>query len=71
MATSSDDAQEMSRRLAREESIFGGTSSGGNVTAALRVAERLGPDATVVTLICDSGMKYLSTELYSSAEPPS
>jgi cysteine synthase A len=59
------DAQGMSRRLAREEAIFAGTSSGANVLAALRVAGRLGPDRTVVTLICDSGMKYLSTDLYS------
>jgi len=55
---------EMSRRLAREEAIFAGTSTGANLAAALRVAERLGPACTVVTVACDSGMKYLSTELY-------
>lgn len=60
----SDDAMAMSRRLAREEGIFAGTSSGGNVVAALRVAERLGPEATVVTLMVDSGFRYLSTGLY-------
>ncbi len=54
----------MSRRLAREEAIFAGASSGANVVAALRVAERLGPDTTVVTLIVDSGLRYLSTDLY-------
>ena len=54
----------MARRLAREEGLFAGTSSGANVVAALRVAERLGPDATVATIICDSGLRYLSTELY-------
>lgn len=64
---SSDDAMAMSRRLAREEGIFAGTSTGGNVIAALRVAERLGPDATVVTVIVDSGSRYLSTALYSTA----
>ncbi|MEZ4655421.1 MAG: cysteine synthase family protein [Candidatus Eisenbacteria bacterium] len=62
---STAEAMEMTRRLAREEAIFGGTSSGANVIAALRVAERIGPGGTVVTLICDSGLKYLSTELYT------
>ena len=60
------EAREMTRRLAREEALFGGTSSGANVAAALRVAERLGPGATVATLICDSGLKYLSTDLYAT-----
>ena len=55
----------MSRRLAREESLFAGTSTGGNVVAALRVAGRLGPEATVVTVMSDSGTKYLSTPLYN------
>jgi cysteine synthase A len=58
------DAKEMTRRLAREEALFAGTSSGANVIAAIRVAERLGPGATVVTLLCDSGLKYLSTDVY-------
>ena len=61
---SADEAMAMARRLAREEGLFAGTSSGANVVAALRVAERLGPDATVATIICDSGLRYLSTELY-------
>lgn len=65
MCVSTAEAVEMTRRLARDEAIFAGTSSGANVVAALRVAEELGPDRTVVTLICDSGLKYLSTELYS------
>ena len=59
-----EDAKEMTRRLAREEAIFGGTSSGANVMAALQVAERLGRGAKVVTLIADSGLKYLSTDVY-------
>jgi cysteine synthase A len=59
-----EEAMAMSRRLAREEALFAGASSGANVVAALRVAERLGPDATVVTLIVDSGLRYLSTDLY-------
>jgi cysteine synthase A len=58
------DAKEMARRLAREEALFAGTSSGANVIAALRVAERLGPDARLVTLMVDSGLKYLSTDVY-------
>lgn len=67
LAVSTDAAQEMTRRLAREEALFAGTSSGANVVAALRVAETLGPDATVATLLIDSGLKYLSTDLYRSA----
>jgi cysteine synthase len=61
---SSDDAKAMARRLAQEEGVFGGTSSGANVVAALRVAERLGSGATVATVIVDSGLRYLSTDLY-------
>jgi cysteine synthase A len=64
MPVKTDDAKEMTRRLAREEALFAGTSSGANVVAALRVAERLGADATVVTLMADSGLKYLSTDVY-------
>jgi cysteine synthase A len=54
----------MARRLAREEAIFAGTSSGANVIAALQVAERLGAGAKVVTLMADSGLKYLNTDVY-------
>ena len=61
---STDEAEAMARRLAREEAIFAGTSSGGNVVAAIRVAQRLGAGATVVTLVVDSGLKYLSTPVY-------
>lgn len=63
-AVSTEEAEAMARRLAREEAIFGGTSSGANVVAAIRAAERLGAGRTVVTLIVDSGLKYISTELY-------
>jgi cysteine synthase A len=59
-----DDAKDMARRLAREEALFAGTSSGANVVAAIQVAERLGPEAKVVTLMADSGLKYLSTDVY-------
>ncbi|MCP4415413.1 MAG: pyridoxal-phosphate dependent enzyme [Chloroflexi bacterium] len=63
---STEEAMEMARRLAREEAIFAGTSSGANVVIALRLAQRLRPNATIVTLIVDTGLKYLSTELYRS-----
>ena len=61
---STEEAKAMTRRLAREEGLFAGTSSGANVVAARRLAERLGPGARIVTLMADSGMKYLSTDLY-------
>jgi len=64
LAVKTDDAKEMARRLAREEGLFAGTSSGANVVAAIEVAERLGPAAKVVTLMADSGLKYLNTDVY-------
>ena len=64
---STQEAMATARRLARDEGIFAGTSTGGNVAVALRVAARLGPDHTVVTVAVDSGMKYLSTALYAHA----
>jgi len=54
-------ANDMAFRLAREEGLFAGSSTGANVIAALRLAEQLGPRATVVTVMCDTGMKYLKT----------
>jgi cysteine synthase A len=57
---STEEAKAMAIRLAREEGLFAGTSTGGNVIAALRLAEQLGPDSTIVTVMCDTGMKYLS-----------
>jgi cysteine synthase A len=56
-----EEAMAMAFRLAREEGLFAGTSTGCNVIAALRLAEQLGPHATVVTVMCDTGMKYLKT----------
>ena len=56
----------MTLRLAREEGIFAGTSTGANVIAALRLAERLRSNATVVTVMCDTGMKYLSKTEFAS-----
>lgn len=63
---STKDAVAMTLRLAREEGIFAGTSTGGNVIAAMRLAERLGPGATIVTVMCDTGMKYLSKMQFES-----
>lgn len=65
---STQEAKAMARRLAREEALLAGTSTGANVVAALRVAERLGADATVVSVMCDSGIKYLGTDQYKGAE---
>ena len=56
---STEEAVAMAFRLAREEGLFAGTSTGANVVVALRLAEALGPEATVVTIMCDTGMKYL------------
>ena len=58
---STDEANEMALRLAREEGLFAGSSTGANVIAALRLAKQLGGGATIVTVMCDTGMKYLKT----------
>jgi len=60
-AVSTEEATAMAFRLAREEGLFAGTSTGANVVAALRLAEQLGAGATIVTIMCDTGMKYLKT----------
>jgi cysteine synthase len=59
-----EDAKAMARRIAREEGIFAGTSSGANVLAAIQVGRRIGPGGTVVTLMADSGLKYVNTDVY-------
>lgn len=64
IAVPDEEAIKMSRRLAREEGIFAGISSGANVSAALRVAGRLGEGKAVVTVLPDSGQRYFSTDLY-------
>jgi cysteine synthase A len=58
---STEEAIAMAMRLAREEGLFAGPSTGANVVGALRLAEQLGPDATIVSVMCDTGMKYLKT----------
>ena len=64
-AVSTDDANAMARRLAREEAVFAGTSTGANVIAAIRVAQKLGSGATVGTIAIDSGLRYLSTDVFT------
>jgi len=64
LAVTTDEARAMARWLAREEALFAGTSTGTNVVAALRVAARLGRGRTVGTVACDTGLKYLSTDLH-------
>ena len=58
------EARQMAWRLAREEGIFAGTSSGMNVVGAISLAQELGPGHTVVTVAVDSGLKYLAGDLY-------
>jgi cysteine synthase A len=60
-----DAAIEMTTRLANEEGIFAGISTGANVVGAHRLAERLGPDAVIVTLAVDTGFKYMSVSPYA------
>ncbi len=56
----------MARRLAKEEGIFIGTTTGANISASLKEAEKLGPGKTVVTIIIDLCLRYISTPLYQS-----
>jgi cysteine synthase len=55
----------MARRLAVQEGIFAGSSTGANLLAAQRIAARLRPEATVATIIVDSGLRYLSTDVFA------
>ncbi len=57
------DAEEMTRRMAREEGLFAGISSGGGMAVALRIAQQL-RDAVIVTIVCDRGDRYLSTGVF-------
>lgn len=59
-----EDAADTARRLARTEGIFGGISSGANVWAALQRARKIGPGKRIVTIVCDTGLKYLKGDLY-------
>ena len=62
---STEQAMQMARQLARSEALFAGTSTGANLVAAIEVGKRLGKNATVVTVLCDTGIKYVSTALYN------
>ena len=64
LTVSTEEAKAMARRLAREEAIFAGTSTGANIVAALRIAARPGKGRTVATIIVDSGLRYLSTDVF-------
>ena len=66
MAVDEQEGRGMARRLAREEGLFAGTSTGLNVVAARRVAAALPPEAAVLTLAVDTGLKYLAGDLYRS-----
>ncbi len=68
-AVSTEDAMAMARQLARSDALFAGTSTGANLVAAIEIGKRLGKDATVVTVMCDSGIKYVSTRLYDCSRP--
>ena len=59
-----DAGRAMARRVAREEGVFAGTSSGVNLVAALALAQELGPGKVVATVACDTGLKYLAGDLY-------
>ena len=61
---STEDAESMAQRLAREEAVFAGTSTGANVVAALRVAAKLGAGATVMAIAVDTGLKYVTTPVF-------
>jgi cysteine synthase A len=64
LAVSDEEAMEAAARLAREEGIFGGFSSGANLAAALKLLQGPERGGTIVIMICDTGLKYLSTELW-------
>jgi cysteine synthase A len=64
VAVRDEDAMETARTLARTEGIFGGTTSGANMWTALMKAKELGKGKKIVTVVCDSGMKYLNGDLY-------
>jgi cysteine synthase A len=67
LTVSDEDAIARTRQLAREEGILVGVSSGANCEAALRVAAELGPGKTVLTVFCDTGQRYLTTETFSGS----
>lgn len=69
MTITDDEATQAARRLAKTEGIFAGFSSGANTAGALRLAEQANPGEVIVTTINDSGLKYLSTDLWEEFSP--
>ena len=67
IGVSDDDAAHLARRLAREEGLLVGISSGANCSAAIEVAGELGPGRVVLTVFCDTGERYLTTDLFRTA----
>ena len=67
VAVKDEDAYEYARKLARMEGIFGGTTAGANIWTAIQRARELGPGKKIVTIIPDSGLKYLNGDLYKDA----
>jgi cysteine synthase A len=65
LALDEGDARALARRLAREEGLFVGTSSALNILGALEIAAELGPESVVLTVACDTGLKYLAGDLFS------
>jgi cysteine synthase A len=66
IAISDEDATTFSRRIAREEGLLVGISSGANCCAALQIAKRLGHGEIVVVVFCDTGERYLTTDLFQA-----
>jgi len=64
LTVTTEEAQQMARRLAKEEGIFSGTSTGANVVGAVRVAKKIGAGKNIVTVAIDTGLKYLTTEVF-------
>jgi cysteine synthase B len=70
MEVATEDAQKMVLKLARQEGLLVGVSSGGNLFAAMEVAKKL-KEGVVVTIFCDSAAKYLSESFWNEADPAS
>jgi cysteine synthase A len=64
LTVADEQAVNIARRMAKEEGIFAGFSSGANVAAALQLLQTIHRGQTIVVLLCDSGLKYLSTDLW-------
>lgn len=65
---STEEAYQTSKALAEKEGLFVGISSGANVAGALKIAQELGKDAVIATILCDNGFRYLSTDIWESRQ---